>query len=428
MHPARCLLPLAVAALLAAPASAGEVTPEQWLGLALYRDESLSKNRNQSCESCHSLRPERLPDGSLQPSPGFVDPDNTANGTPVSDGSFPNRFGSLNAPMAGYAAFSPFFHFDTTEGLFVGGQFWNGRAATLAEQAKGPFLNPVEMAMSSKWAVVTRLKRNPYYRIAFKQIYDIDLGRIPSRENAPAHVTPPPGVLEAYDRIAQAIAEFEKTRLLNRFTSKFDAWLAGEATLDADELAGMELFNGKAQCNLCHVSDPGIAPNGGLLPPLFTDFTYDNLGIGRNVEIPGNPEPNPGLAGNPTVAALGDDVAAGELGKHKVMTLRNIAITPPYAHNGIFADLEQIVRFYNRRDWALSETNGMYTCADSTDPNFGSTCFPAPEFADTMNTDELGDLGLSDDEERQLIVFMRTLTDGYTHASPFASTPLPPSP
>lgn len=429
----------ALTLMVASAASAVPLTAEQRLGKQLYRDQDLSLNRNQACETCHDLNRVRLGPGDRLPSPGFVDPDNVQNGTPVSDGSVAGRFGGLNAPSAGYAAFSPHFFWNSAEGLFMGGQFWNGRAASLADQAKGPFLNPVEMAMPSKWSVVTRIKEKAAYVQAFRRIYDLDLDAIPAHPNAPASATPPPGVLAAYDAMAKAIGEFEKSSVFNRFDSKFDFVLAGRTTFTPQEQRGLALFNGAAQCNLCHPADSGIAPDGSVLPPLFTDFSYDNLGVGRNVNIPGNPAPDPGLAGNPIVAAFGPGTVAAELGKHKVMSLRNLALTAPYGHNGIFKTLEQIVRFYNRRDLAFEGRRGMYICADNNDPHFGSRCFPAPEIADNVNGEELGDLGLTNAEEQDLIAFLLTLTDGYPEygmdpavppgtESPFANTPLPPAP
>ncbi len=428
-----------IALTFAYSAHAAPLSAEQRLGRRLFKDTDLSKNRNQSCESCHGLSRVRIGPGDRLPSPGFVDPDNVQNNTPTSNGSNPALFGGLNAPTAGYAAFSPRFFWNAEEGLFMGGQFWNGRAATLAEQAKGPFLNPVEMGMPSKWSVVSRLKEDQAYVNRFRRIYDIDLDAIPSNCNAPASATPPPGVFAAYDAMANAIAEFEKSKVFNRFNSKFDFVLAGVTTYTPQEALGEQLFNGAAQCNLCHPATPGLSPDGTMLPPVFTDFSYDNLGAGRNTLIPGNPAPDVGLAGNPVVQAYGPGTVAGEMGKHKVSSLRNLSITGPYLHNGLFTSLDQVVRFYNRRDLALAGTNGMYTCTDNTDPNFGTTCFPAPEVPDNVNTDELGDLGLSDAEEDALIAFLLTLTDGYDvwgmdpnvppgTPSPFANTALPPSP
>jgi cytochrome c peroxidase len=409
-------------------AASDGLTPEQALGKKLYEDVNLSLNRNQSCATCHSLNPSP----GTPPTPGFVDPVNVATGSAVSTGSVAGRFGALNAPSAGYAAFSPFFHWDATEKHYVGGQFWNGRAATLAEQAKAPFLNPDEMAMPSAWAVITRLKQNADYVRRFKEVYGLDLAPIPAREGAPANALPPAGVLAAYDRLAQAIAAFEKSRVFNRFTSKFDFHLAGRTALSELELQGMKLFEDeKSKCSACHTSKPGTAPDGTPLPPLFTDFTYDNLGLPRNVNIPGNPPPDPGLAGHPQIA--GQPMAATERGKHKVMGLRNIAITAPYGHNGVFRTLEEIVHFYNTRDTKPE------VCTDNNDPRFGKACWPKPEIAENVNTEELGNLKLSAEEEQALVAFMKTLTDGYPDwgqdpkvppgtPSPFAATILPPAP
>jgi len=406
-------------------------TPEELLGFLLYSDKNLSIRRNQSCASCHQLTPAIDPT-TKRPLPvaGFIDPDNIQRGTPVSTGSLPDRFGTLNAPSVGYAAFSPFFHWDAAEGLYVGGQFWNGRAATLQEQAAAPFLNTVEMAMPSKWAVVTRLKEDPRYRVLFKNIYEIDLEHIAEHENASATQTPPPAVFAAYDAMTKAIAAFEKTRAFNRFTSKFDYFLAGQVELSVKEQRGFELFNGKAKCAACHITEPGIAPDGSVQPPLFTDFTYDNIGLPRNVNIPGNPEPSLGLGGRSDIAAR--DSAGGDIGKHKVMSLRNIAITAPYGHNGVFKTLEQITHFYNTRD-----TLGFV--ADNKDPGFGVSGWPDPEVTQNVNRDELGNLGLTATEESELVAFMGTLTDGYPDwgrdrnvppgtPSPFIQMPLPPFP
>lgn len=410
---------LALTSLAATAVSAGS-SPEQRLGRLLYRDQDLSLQRNQSCRSCHSLKPKFA----------FADPENVTTLSPVSSGSSPGAFGSLNAPSAGYAAFSPAFHWNAEEGLYIGGQFWNGRAATLAEQAAGPFLNPVEMAMPSKWAVVTRLKHKRRYVRRFKKVYGLDLDQIPGLELADAELLPPPGVLAAYDRLTRAIAAFEKSRRFNQFTSKFDFMLAGVTGFTEQEARGLALFDGKAQCNACHLSNPGIASDGSLLPPLFTDFSYDNLGLPRNVDIPGNPAPDPGLGGRADIAA--GDPEGAELGKHKVMSLRNIARTAPYGHNGVFTELQQMVHFYNTRD-----TLGWV--ADSSSQGFGVSGWPDPEVSENVNGDELGDLGLTEQEEQDLVAFLLTLTDGYPQfggdplvppqtPSPFAETPMPPSP
>jgi len=399
------------------------------LGERLFFDKNLSLNRNQSCESCHSLSVGAdHGTGAPLPALGFVDNDNVRNLTAVSDGSDMTKFGALNAPSVGYAAFSPAFHWDSAEGLYVGGQFWNGRSNDLAEQARQPFLNPVEMAMPSKWALVSRVRENPSYVVAFRKLFGLNLRQIPGNDRAPASAPAPLGVNEAYQLISEAIAQFEQERSFSRFTSKFDFVLAGRARFTPEEAFGQDLFNGKAQCNACHISEAGIAPDGSPMPPLFTDFTYDNIGAPRNLKIPNRPAPDPGLGGRADVAAR--DPSGGDLGKHKVMSLRNIAITPPYGHNGVFESLEQITHFYNTRD-----TLGRV--ANNLSPGFGVAGWPEPEIEQNVNADELGDLGLTAAEERALVAFMKTLTDGYPEwgrdprvrpgtPSPFRETPFPP--
>lgn len=406
-------------------------TDEQTLGKELFADPNLSLKRNQSCATCHSLSPARDPiSGQSLGGAGFVDPDNVATGSPVSRGTVHDKFGVLNAPSVGYAAFSPGFHWDGVEGMYRGGQFWDGRAATLQAQAAAPFLVDFEMGMPSKWAVVTRLKENPHYRASFLAVFGIDLNRIAGKERAAANSVPPPGVLEAYDALARAIATFAKTRSLNRFTSKFDFYLAGTIDLSPREQLGLELFNFRALCFRCHVSNPSLAPDGTVFPPLFTDFSFANIGVPRNTLIPGNPKPSLGLGGRRDVAAKSP--AGNELGKHKVMSLRNIALTPPYGHNGVFATLEEIVHFYNTRE-------SLGRVASDQDPGFGVTGWPPPEVPLNVNFDEVGSLGLSAAEEAALVAFLKTLTDNYPELgcdpkvppgtpSPFQSTPFPPFP
>jgi len=192
---------------------------------------------------------------------------------------------------------------------------------------------------------------------------------------------------------------------VNPFTSKYDYYLKGEVELSEQEMRGLQLFEGKALCSACHISQPG--PSGE--PPLFTDFTYDNLGVPKNPQnpfysAPPNVNPDgaawvdPGLAGFLAAAGYPEEVVMAELGKHKVPTLRNVdkrpdaAFVKAYGHNGFFKSLEEIVHFYNTRDVEM---------------------WPAPEVAENVNTDELGDLGLTADEEADLVEFMKTLTDGY---------------
>ncbi|OAI21178.1 methylamine utilization protein MauG [Methylomonas lenta] len=409
---------LTVAVLLSGSLNsyAGQLlTAEQQLGERLFSDENLSLNKNQACASCHSLSPAHAKSLVTKLVPGFVDPDNVKSGSAVSEGSIRGLTGSLNAPSVGYAAYSPEFHWHqevdedgNDAGLYIGGQFWDGRASSLSDQAKMPFLNPVEMAMPNDLAVVNRLKQDKTYQRLFREVYGLNLNQINSsgksntRQSAP---TQSATVEQIFAAAAKAIGEYEQTQEFNKFNSKFDYVLAGKTSFSPLEAKGFELFNNpdKGNCAACHISEATVSEDGSIEPPLFTDFSYDNIGLPRNINIPGNPEPNPGLGGRTDLTTA----AADELGKHKVMSLRNIALTAPYGHNGSMATLEQIVHFYNTRD-----TLGYVE--DINQPGFGITGWPTPELiSDTLNQEELGNLGLTDPEEKAIVAFLMTLTDDY---------------
>lgn len=339
------------------------LTPIERLGESMYFDHRLSSHM-QSCASCHS------------PNAGFADPDRNS---PTSAGAVRGRFGNRNSPTAAYAAFSPEFAFNSVLGRYVGGQFWDGRAKDLVEQAKGPLLNPLEMNNPSKAAVVAKVQKAMYAPL-FLQVFG---------SGAFADVE------QAYHNIATAIAAFERTTVFSPFTSKYDAYLAGQTTLTAAERNGLNLFETKGRCAECHSS----APAGDGTPPLFTNFMYENLGVPRN---PNNPFYRVALEFNPDGAnfvdrGLGAIVGdSRENGKFKVPTLRNIAITAPYTHNGIYGSLDQVVEFHN------SKTVGGV--------------FQAPEVAQNLNTSQVGNLGLSAAEMSDIVAFLTTLTDGYTGA------------
>ena len=185
------------------------------------------------------------------------------------------------------------------------------------------------------------------------------------------------------------IALYERSAEMNPFSSKFDAWQAGKCQLTEEEKLGYELFKEKGLCAECHILDPD--ERAGKV--LFTDHTYDNLGIPSN---PGNPFFKVSAPSN-TCGKDTMDLGLGsrlrdpeEYGKFRVPTLRNIALTAPYGHNGYFKTLEEIVHFYNVRD-----------VEDS----------PPAEYPETVNKDELGNLGLSQEEETAIVAFLRTLTD-----------------
>jgi cytochrome c peroxidase len=368
------------------------------VGKAIFFDDRLSVNGNQSCAACHN------------PAWGWTGPLASINAAgAVYEGSIPGAFGDRKPPSSAYATQSPIFHFDGE--LFIGGNFWDGRATgerlgnPAAEQAQGPFLNPAEQALSAPADVVTRVCDGPYGAL-FRQV-------------AGAALCQPNRTGEAYDLIGLAIAAFEASPESNAFSSKFDYYLKRQARLSPKELQGLALFRGKGKCVACHVLD---GPGRGLArgkpregAPLFTDFTFDNLGVPKN---PANPQglghTDQGLGGfllnRPDYSAL----APANLGKQKVPTLRNVDLRPTpgsvkaYSHNGYFKSLAAIVHFYNTRD-VKPRCPGAYTEAQALAAN----CWPAPEYEATVNRSELGDLGLTPAQESAIVAFLKTLSDGY---------------
>jgi len=349
---------LTAAALVALSGGTGRaeqrLTPKEKLGKNLFFDNRLSRPERQACADCHS------PGSGFN---GIGDARFTAY-----EGAVMGRFGRRSPTAAAYASFSPKFHYDKKEEMYVGGQFWDGRAATLADQAKMPFLDTNEMNNPSGRAVVEKVRRSGYAGL-FRQVYGPD-----AFKNAD----------KAYDRIADALAAYQSSHEVNRFSSRYDWYLKDKARhpLTAQELRGLELFNGKGKCAECHPSTPGPYDKR----PLFTDYTYDNLGIPRN----------PGAKG--VDLGLGEVVKGGrENGKFKVPTLRNVAVAPSYGHNGYFKTLKEIVQFYNTRDVEK---------------------WPPPEVPENVNTEEMGNLGLTGQEEDDIVAFMGTLTDGYVPPNP----------
>jgi cytochrome c peroxidase len=359
--------------ILSGASSAMALTAQEKLGRMLYFDKYLSLNHNQSCASCH------------HPLAGWADPLNAAmpDVYPVSLGSDRTLNGCRNAPPSGYAAFSPIFD----DVMMIGGQFWDGRADTVKDQAKGPFLNPVEMGMPDEAAVIAAIAdlKNPKslaYRVFFKSLYDVNLGKINYTDTAL--------ILDLYDKVAEAIGSFEQTKALTSFTSKYDYYLAGMTKLEDQEMAGLAIFEGKAGCNACHPSAAQVNADGTITPPLFTDFTYDNLGVPKSDNVL--------LASCPTDLGLGGRLGdPAQDGKFKVSSLRNVEMSAPYTHNGYFATLAEVVNYYNTRDVGT---------------------WPAPEVAANVNNIELGNLGLSAQEEADLVVFLQTLTDGFGNKMP----------
>ncbi|WPL16774.1 Methylamine utilization protein MauG precursor [Thiorhodovibrio winogradskyi] len=391
------------AGLGGAPLCAEEgLTQLEQLGKALFFDTELSQPPGQACASCHS------------PLTGWTSPQSgTDPASAVREGAVAGRFGNRRPPMAAYASFSPPLYLDPEEDHFVGGNFWDGRATgwllghATAEQALGPFLNPVEQNMSSGAEVVHRVCHGDHGE-AFRAYFGQEVCDNP---------------VAGFNAIARAIAAFETSAEVNAFSSKYDYYLKDpeQYPLSEEEMRGLDLFvrEDKGNCAACHPHEP----TADGTPPLFTDFTYDNLGVGRNPDNPWyamedfNPEGadwvDPGLGAFLKTVPRFADRATENMGKYKVPSLRNADLRPAegfvkrFMHNGAHASLKEVVHFYNTRDTKP-------VCEEIDAPQPGTNCWPAPEISANLNTEELGDLGLTEDEEAAIVTFMRSLNDGWT--------------
>ena len=380
------------------------LSKKELLGKKIFFDTNLSLPPGQSCATCHDRRG------------GWAGPDPAVNrDTVVYPAAQAPRFGNRRAPAASYTGFNPKLALDS-EGKFVGGLFWDGRATgwelgdPLAEQAMGPFLNPLEQNLPDKKEVVRRVMASSYAAL-FREVWGDNSLRLEDADTV-------------YVRIAQSIAAYERSRELNPFNSKFDDFWrrAVQAGLHVDtisaknralfsglglsegELTGLVLFNTTGKCANCHVLTAA-----GNVPPLFTDFTYDNLGIPRN---PRNPFYRQEKQWNPSGAKWVDmglggfletvpryrKYARANMGKHKVPSLRNVDMRESdgfvkcFMHNGFFTSLREIVDFYNTRDLPGRK-------------------WPAPEVRENVNRTEMGNLGLVGEEVDAIVVFMKTLSD-----------------
>ncbi|HET7526021.1 MAG TPA: cytochrome c peroxidase [Burkholderiaceae bacterium] len=364
------------------PPAATERSDQAALGELIFKDASLSASGRQACATCHVESNAHSPDNALPAQMG---------------GRLLDQQGGRSAPSARYLAFNTAFFFDA-EGTPTGGFFWDGRATSLQAQAHEPFLNPVEMANGDAADVVAKLARTPYAE-EFKRVYGADILM---------------RAADAFDRMALALQRYQLEDVeFRRFTSKFDEFLRGKVQLTAQEQRGLALFNApaKGNCAACHPS--AKAADGSH--PLFTDFTYDNLGVPRNVELAQNADPayfDLGLCAR----AGGDLAARGDLcGAFKVPSLRNVALRQAYFHNGYFKTLKSALTFYVQRDthpekWYPLKSDGSVDkfddLPDAYKANVNTTEAPYNR--------QLGDVpALSDAEIDDVIAFLRTLSDGY---------------
>lgn len=365
-----------------AASSASDMSEAALLGQEIFKDVSLSASGQMSCATCH--------DPSIGHASPFI--------TPVAFGgaNFPNDTSAAASglrlpPAIRYLKFNTAFRFDD-DGTPKGGFFWDGRVNSLAEQARRPFLGANEMANVNAQDVINKLQQTPYAN-RFMQLFGASIFSDPET---------------ALDRVAFALERYQlEDPDFAPFTSKFDAVNAGKASFTEQEQRGLAWFNrrDKGNCTACHPSTaPGNAPAA-----LFTDFTYDSLGLPRNPDIAANRLSgfhDMGLCG-PVRTGLNqrDDLC----GKFKVPSLRNVALRQRFFHNGAFNNLRDVVRFYVTRDL----TPAVWYPADSYDDlpahlrgNVNVTEAPynrVPGQAAALTSTEIDDL----------VAFLRTLTDGF---------------
>jgi cytochrome c peroxidase len=453
------------------------------LGELMQYDKNISPNRNIACASCH------------MPYVAFSGPIPSVNLTMVAyPGTVHFRAGKRTAQRYTYAPFFPVLQYNQEQGLFFGGNFWDSRATGYllrnpdAHQSQGPPVDTQEMGFPDTACIPFRLSR-AVYRPLFELVWgrgSFDINFPPETEQicaipggaaffhgdtTPVNLSPADRTRsnDVYDRWAQSLDAYEQSVQVSAYSSKFDAFLAGNYTMTGPERAGYNLFKGKANCNSCHVDGRGTtlhpgqvdtSTNAAANPPLFTCFGSANEGLPLNprdaIYYQSTPDPfgftanpfgfgfrdlgmgtflrsGPGSWPNPNItwrqfAPLTD-------GQMQVSSARNVAMTPPqcptteapgpyfqkeFFHNGYIKSLKQLVHFYNTRDkpgFAFNVTSGH--CPDGTIEKVN--CWPRPEVPNNIDM-TTGNLGLTDQEEDQVVAFLQTLTDGFTRPYPNRDT------
>jgi cytochrome c peroxidase len=449
------------------------------LGKLMNYDKHMSPNENVACASCH------------MPYVAFSGPIPSVNLTMIAyPGSFHFRAGKRTAQRYTYSTYFPPLHYNITQGAFFGGNFWDSRATgyltrdSSGEQSQFPPVDPLEMGNSDTACIVYKLSLATY-RPLFEEVwgkgsfainFPPDTAQICAMPNIGGSATQVPlspadrtRSNNDYDHWAHSISAFEHSDSVAPFTSKFDAFLKGNATLTADEMAGYNLFRGKANCNSCHLDGRSTAPSptapgaedtgtAADTMPLFTCFGSANLGLPKNPRDSFYYETTPdsfGFTPNPggftyTDLGLGTFLRSGfgsapnpnltwkqfaskSDGQMQTMTARDVGLVPPkcptteapgpyfqkeFFHNGYIKSLKQLVHFYNTRDvYQFGVQSG--SCPSGTVEKVD--CWPVPEVA--ANEDmTVGKLDLTDQEENQIVKFLETLSDGYTTPYPDINT------
>jgi cytochrome c peroxidase len=459
------------------------------LGKLLNFDLNMSPLKDTACASCH------------MPYVGFSGPIPSVNLTMIAyPGSYHYRANKRTAPRYTYSPNFPVLEYNTEQGLFFGGNFWDGRATGYllqspdSEQAQFPPVDPGEMMFPDPACIAFRLESSVYKSlfeeiwgdaldISFpnntEQICDTPSGATKlGSSTTPIELTPQDRskANSVYDHWGQSISKFERSKNISAFSSKFDAYLHSSYTLTPDEMAGYKLFDGKGNCNSCHLDgrstlcvDQKYGCSGGSasltdtgttaqVDPVFTCFGFANEGLPLNPRISyfyeNKPDalgftPNPygfayrdlglgnflrsgfGSAPNPNSSWI--QYAPSVDGQNQVATARNAALAPaqcptteapgPYFqkeffHNGYIKSLKQLVHFYNTRDvYPFPVTSGHCPAGTTEKVN----CWPMPEVPNNVDM-TTGNLGLTDQEENQIVAFLQTLEDGYTTPYPDYNT------
>ncbi len=344
------------------------------LGEKLYFDKNLSSTRSISCATCHN------------PLQAFID--NRFDSNPVygalSVGDDNTTLGGRNSPTVAYAKFIPDF-LKIDEDTYIGGQFWDGRANNLKEQAKGPFLDAAEMMMPNESAVVSRVKENRDYIEEFQNLYGDDIFNNDEK---------------AYDAIAEVIAEYEKIPEISPFNSKYDRSKLPYYHIDHYEMTDQEkygyllFFSDETHCKSCHTTSSATESS----IETFTNSHYENIGIPKNIEAllarDGNTDK--------IDLGLGEDINESKhYGKFKVPTLRNVAVTAPYMSNGVFKELKTVIKYFD-----YMAGNGHPINPETNQP------WREAEVNSTINHETLKTLKpLTDEKIDALESFLKLLTD-----------------
>ncbi|MDP3518071.1 MAG: cytochrome c peroxidase [Pseudohongiella sp.] len=341
------------------------------LGQQLFFDTDLSFNRSQSCATCHD------------PARAFTDTRLNHVNSAASIGADGRSLGDRQAPSLSYAAQTPAMH-EIEDGKFAGGYFWDGRAVSLEQQAVSPLYSPIEMALPDVSVLKQRLLEKEFYQQAFSTLFSDDIWNKPDALN---------------DAFASAVAAYQRTEIFSPFDSRYDRYLRGEYKPTLPETIGMGLFfsQGFANCSHCHQLN--TLPNS--VGETFSNYQYENIGLAANTAL------------RDANGKGADFVDSGfmEQGRFKVPSLRNVAVTAPYMHNGIFNELRTVLLFYNK----FNTTGGTSQINPETQQPWGE-----PEIDGHRDMEKLnGGIPLSRLHMDALEAFMRMLTDQqYEHLLP----------